>query len=332
MKLERIIINAKNVGKRTLFGFGLISTLSFSSCTKYIEVPTEPKEQTPSGTTPDTPNISEIIPYSNEPSRGIQLLIQDCSENEDGFNLEKREENGAFTAIQPLPAKAGAGSRFTYNDLGLKTSTLYTYRIRAYNKFGNSGWNEKSGYSLGLQSGVVEVKATADTYVRKSDPTKNFNDRGYFYISRGKFDANSPFDDEQQAFLLFTLPVLPSYSRGFKSATLRLADASGGNTLYPGALTIYAGEVALNDWTENTLNWNNKPTIVSYSSQTATHDPRNISYVLIDVSKSVSNWYSNVIPNRGFGLFTSSNDKYCGYYSREGYQPGSANLAVVYNW
>ena len=328
MGLESTIRGAK----RFLKGAALASLIYLSGCI-VKEVPVGPgngDDNGSRGNPPAAPSITETIPYPEEPQRGIQVIIRDYSDNEEGFTFERKSQGGNFASLSSFPAKSGSGDHIIYNDLGLEMSTLYTYRVRAYNQHGNSNWNEKSETSLGLQEGVIEVKTIADTYVKSAQPTTNFGNRSSIAISRGDVEFGSGPDDEEKAFLLFQLPNLPFYSRGFKSATLRIADASGGNTLYPGPLTIYVG-AALDNWNEQTLNWNNKPDVIYYpSTQTATHDPRNESYVLINVSNTVSDWYSSIISNKGFGLTTTSQDRYGHYYSREGYEPGSALLEVDY--
>jgi hypothetical protein len=128
---------------------------------------------------------------------------------------------------------------------------------------------------------------------------------------------------------MFTLPSIPSYGQ-YQSADLRLVEAGGGNTTYPGTIGIYAAPV-LNTWSENTVTWNNRPGSYLSNAGYGSHNPNNNSAIYIDVTDVVSDWYAGVRPNRGFMLFSGSN-AYCSYYAREGYSAGSAYLTVTYTW
>ncbi|MEW6573394.1 MAG: fibronectin type III domain-containing protein [Bacillota bacterium] len=59
----------------------------------------------------------------------------DNAENEDGFILERRTETGPFLRVVTLFAGATA-----YSDRHVEGSTIYTYRIVAFNSAGKSGY------------------------------------------------------------------------------------------------------------------------------------------------------------------------------------------------
>jgi len=67
----------------------------------------------------------------------INLSWTDTSNNEDGFKIERATGKGGFSQI---PVSVGAGIT-SYSDLGLSANTSYTYRVRAYNTAGNSGYS-----------------------------------------------------------------------------------------------------------------------------------------------------------------------------------------------
>jgi len=67
-------------------------------------------------------------------SSQINLTWKDNAGNETGFKIERRMGAGSFVQI----ATTGAGVT-TYSDTsGLSPSTMYTYRVRAYNAAGDS--------------------------------------------------------------------------------------------------------------------------------------------------------------------------------------------------
>jgi hypothetical protein len=77
-------------------------------------------------------------------SRGKNSLVlawTDNANNESGFKIERRTGSGGYAQV----ATVGPNVR-KYTDGGLAARTNYTYRVRAYNAGGNSGYsNEASG-------------------------------------------------------------------------------------------------------------------------------------------------------------------------------------------
>jgi len=71
----------------------------------------------------------------------LNLAWTDNASNEDGFKIERCTGNNCtnFTQI----ATVGANVR-SYSNTGLSKNTVYTYRVRAYNSFGNSGYSNSA--------------------------------------------------------------------------------------------------------------------------------------------------------------------------------------------
>ena len=95
----------------------------------------------PSGTaSAQTPQVPPSAPASLSASvvskSQINLSWTDTSSNEDGFKIERATGKGSFSQI----AVVGAGAT-SYSDVGLSANTSYTYRVRAYNTAGNSGYS-----------------------------------------------------------------------------------------------------------------------------------------------------------------------------------------------
>jgi len=71
----------------------------------------------------------------------LNLAWTDNASNEDGFKIERCTGNSCtnFTEV----ATVGANVR-SYSNTGLSKNTVYTYRVRAYNSFGNSGYSNSA--------------------------------------------------------------------------------------------------------------------------------------------------------------------------------------------
>jgi hypothetical protein len=71
----------------------------------------------------------------------IHLTWTDNASDELGFKIERKLAGDADTAYREIGnvgASTGTGSAASYTDRALSPSTSYTYRVRAYNAFGNS--------------------------------------------------------------------------------------------------------------------------------------------------------------------------------------------------
>lgn len=76
---------------------------------------------------------------------GILLNWQDNANNEDGFRVERKEDlGGAYAEI----GRVGENVTF-YADMGLIPGTLYFYRVRAFNPFGESAYSNEAGAEVG---------------------------------------------------------------------------------------------------------------------------------------------------------------------------------------
>lgn len=281
---------------------------------------TDPDE--PAGSPPAAPSIMQLLPMEQEPRRGMHVAIHDASDDENGFTLQRREPGGSFSDVANLRANAE-----TFDDWGLEASIEYAYRIRAYNNYGNSAWSAaKTQTSTGLLIVTLFTYTIADAYVEESRSNTNLGDERYFHVA-GK---EGYWGGRAHGLISFSLPVMPSHAMRFESAFLRLCEAGGGNTIYPGSIDVYA-VAAVNQWNENAVTWNTRPGTWLSTYGHNVHNPNQQACVIIDVSEVVSAWYSDVRANHGFMLFSNSN-AYVPYYSKEGYAPGSALLDVRYVW
>ena len=91
-------------------------------------VASAPSEPTP----PNSPSNLQALAIS---SSEITLGWVDNSNDEDRFKIERSTDGTTFTEIATVGANLTA-----YTDTGLFASTIYTYRVRAFNSVGDSGY------------------------------------------------------------------------------------------------------------------------------------------------------------------------------------------------
>ena len=89
-------------------------------------------------TAPSPPTAPSAVTATAATSSQINLVWSDNSGNEDGFAIERCQGSGC-SVFSPI-ATVGTGVT-TYANTGLAASTTYSYRVRAYNAAGNSGYS-----------------------------------------------------------------------------------------------------------------------------------------------------------------------------------------------
>ncbi|MCC6859160.1 MAG: fibronectin type III domain-containing protein, partial [Bryobacterales bacterium] len=96
---------------------------------------------TADATTPPPPAVPAApgnLKASAVSSGQINLSWADNSNNEEGFRIERCQGSGCTNFAQIATVGAGATS---YSNTGLSPATFYSYRVRAYNGAGNSGYS-----------------------------------------------------------------------------------------------------------------------------------------------------------------------------------------------
>jgi hypothetical protein len=91
--------------------------------------------------TAPTPAAPTSLTATAASASQVNLAWTDNASNEDGFKIERCTGNNCtnFTEV----ATVGANVR-SYSSTGLSKNTVYTYRVRSYNSFGNSGYSNTS--------------------------------------------------------------------------------------------------------------------------------------------------------------------------------------------
>ena len=116
-------------------------------------------------TLPSTPAAPTNLMASAASATSVSLGWNDNSSNETGFLIERRIGTGAYAQIDSV----GANVR-TYLDMGLTTGTTYTYRVRATNASGNSGYSNEQSATPSTQTGLISAsRATVPATVNLSN-------------------------------------------------------------------------------------------------------------------------------------------------------------------
>lgn len=76
---------------------------------------------------------------------GAGLTWTDNSANEDGFEIHRKEEAGPWLVI----ARTGPDVE-AFTDSATRFGVLYTYRVRAFNSFGYSGYTNEAEHKAEL--------------------------------------------------------------------------------------------------------------------------------------------------------------------------------------
>ena len=121
-------------------------------------------------------------------SSEIKIDWTDKSNNETGFKIERAKGGGAFVEITTVGANVT-----TYSNSGLSANTEYTYRVRAYNGFGNSTYSNSASATTPLiiifiiPAAPTDLTASAVSNSEiKIDWTDKSNNETGFKIERAK--------------------------------------------------------------------------------------------------------------------------------------------------
>lgn len=118
---------------------------------------------------PSRPTDVIAIPEGTD---SIGLSWTDNSNDESGFYIERAREGGAYSQVAALPTNTTS-----YTDSQLQSGSYYSYRIRAWNSNGHSGYSDEA-------SQWVEDIVSVDTYA--------FGSIGVALLDGNKELANEP--------------------------------------------------------------------------------------------------------------------------------------------
>ena len=80
--------------------------------------------------------IASNVTILGSPLRSVTLGWQENSSNETGFKIESSTDGKSFAEIARVSANVT-----TFTDSGTSSKTRYSYRVRAYNAGGDSGYS-----------------------------------------------------------------------------------------------------------------------------------------------------------------------------------------------
>lgn len=89
--------------------------------------------------------------------RSVEVNWNDNSSNEEGFRLERRAGNGAWTQVKTLGMDA-----IKWMDETVSPATVYSYRVKAYNAGGESAWSNEFTVTTPSAVQSVVMKLTID--------------------------------------------------------------------------------------------------------------------------------------------------------------------------
>lgn len=115
----------------------------------------EPSNQVEVQTPPPPPTAPSALTVAVVSSSELTLSWEDNSNNETGFEIERREGGGAFVRVETRAAQSTS-----YADTGLASNTEYSYRVRSVNDGGSSAYTSTvSRYTLPSSPGGLSASA-----------------------------------------------------------------------------------------------------------------------------------------------------------------------------
>jgi hypothetical protein len=198
---------------------------------------------TASATTPSNPPAAPTgLAATAAASDAIALSWTDNANNEDGFQVERSTDGVTFA-----PVATTAANTASWADSGLAPVTASTYRVRAFNINGSSGY---SNAATAKTAAGAYLGASADTYVRDgSFADSNFGPAKLLFAK-----SSNTAGVNRDSYFKFDLS---GQTRTIVGARLRIWSSLSA----AGALSASAYGVPDISWVETGMTWNNRPTI-----------------------------------------------------------------------
>ena len=278
--------------------------------------------------TPTEPDVSEEPPSTPVGLRvgqagGTYLIIywSVTSHREIGFVIERKTDETSFREI-------GRRLHPNYSDYDLIPSTIYYYRVRAYNDYGVSDWSDTlSASTLDWIDWDETFYNIADTWVREGLETPKGDDDVLNVRT-----SDGDFYHEAECYILFDyeaiIQSLPNYAIIDSCKLMVTCQESGGE--------IYVQVGGLNvDWSEARTVWTNKPSYYGIFEDWSREPIRQGNTYMFNISTHLREYSEGIISNHGIGIKSMSlSDGSCWFVSKESdynrsYRP---RLKVYYRW
>ncbi|TMM30030.1 DNRLRE domain-containing protein [Polaribacter aestuariivivens] len=244
---------------------------------------------------PTVPIAPTMLPVTKVECTSIDIAWSDNSDNEDGFKLFRSVDGGAYELYQTLAADVTS-----FSATGLTESTSYGFKVIAYNNIGDSVPSESiTSTTLACQSSTT-LAVVHDAHVRNgSYKNDNFGSASSLQIRQKNGNGLKRY-----GYLMFDVSTVSNIT----SATLRFY-----NTGSNGTVNIY--EVDDDNWNENNITWNNKPSIGNYITNVSFNGN---GFYDVDVTNFVINEKSAEDDNKVTLGIKGSTDNYMTISSKEG--------------
>lgn len=270
----------------------------------------------------------------------VDLSWTDNSDNEENFVLERQVDGGAYSVLDDtIPANTES-----YSDTGLAPLHTYTYRLKASNNYGDSGYsNETSEYIaeetfvIDLKQGVDGYTGCEDAYLKSDNPTNNYGGTLYTYV------LNSP---KSNLVVSFDMPA-QLMDKKIIEATIGFYCWSISSWQDNQYLTLYQ---ITEEWEEGSANgsyqqgsssWDVRGdglSDIAWSTPGGTHDtqllgssliPNNGYYPEFDVTDLTQEWVDGTTPNYGV-LLKNDTPVTTGIKSSEYGEYGRPYMEIIY--
>jgi hypothetical protein len=125
------------------------------------------------------PNAPDNLQYSVVSSSQINLTWNDNSDNEDGFEIEQSQDDANYTMIDDVPENTT-----TYDVTGLSEEEDYSFRVLAYNDYGDS---EYSNIVVSVISSILDNNYTGTLYLRFTNTFPEFDESTQVAVEIDKY-------------------------------------------------------------------------------------------------------------------------------------------------
>ena len=256
-------------------------------------------------------------------STAIHLTWNDTT-NETGYRLQRSPDGSTWSPLITLPANTTS-----YDNTGLTASTLYYYRIVAYNSTGDSAWSNTAFATTLPISLPVNFNSVADAGILEGYATSNFGTATDMWA--GYDDYLEPDGLRVRSLVKFDVSAIPP-GTSINSATLNVYYA--GHWDFPSVSRTITAYRPGSDWSEMAVTWNNAPAPSTAYGSVAVVSDSNWRYVSIDVTNLVRGWLNGSIANYGIMLRgpegSGSDSSWRSFTTREAGLSYTPKLVVTY--
>ncbi|PIT92624.1 MAG: hypothetical protein COU08_01355, partial [Candidatus Harrisonbacteria bacterium CG10_big_fil_rev_8_21_14_0_10_42_17] len=172
-------------------------------------------------TSSELPNVPTSMRIVTRRGSLHDIAWSDTSNDEQGFIIQRKENNGLFETIARVPANTT-----TYISFGLSSGNVYTYRVKAISRFGTSAWSNEAQGAIDSTLPTVSITSpvagstVSDSITLSATASDNLGiDRVEFFLGSNLIGQ----DSSQPYSVLFNTSILPDGFYNFKARAIDLA-------------------------------------------------------------------------------------------------------------